>query len=97
MLSVRLVFYVMRSCIGLPASGTIPAAQGKGLCGAILREITAKADKQDLPCYIEASSEGSKRLYQRHGFEVFDTYPVAPHVTIFIMARPRRSSIQDEE
>ncbi len=48
--------------------GVVPGMQGRGLGGALLRERLATADTEGLPAYLEASSPGSKALYERHGF-----------------------------
>lgn len=48
--------------------GVVPGAQGRGLGGALLRERLAKADADGVPAYLEASSERSRPLYERHGF-----------------------------
>jgi GNAT superfamily N-acetyltransferase len=48
--------------------GVLPAAQGRGLGGALLRERLARADADGVPAYLEAGSERSLPLYARHGF-----------------------------
>jgi len=48
--------------------GVAPGAQGRGLGGALLRERLARADADGLPAYLEATSPGSRALYERHGF-----------------------------
>jgi ribosomal protein S18 acetylase RimI-like enzyme len=48
--------------------GVLPAAQGRGLGGALLRERLARADAEGLPAYLEASSPCNRALYERHGF-----------------------------
>ena len=50
--------------------GTAPAAQGRGLGGALLRERLAEADAAGLPAYLEASSPRNLPFYARHGFHV---------------------------
>ena len=45
-----------------------PAAQGGGIGSALLRAVTDQADAQGLPCYLEATSDDNRRLYERHGF-----------------------------
>jgi ribosomal protein S18 acetylase RimI-like enzyme len=50
--------------------GTRPQWQSRGLGSALLREVLERCDRDATPAYLEASSEGSKRLYLRHGFEV---------------------------
>lgn len=50
-------------CIGVPAD-----RQGAGLGSALLRHRLERADADGTPAYLEASSPGSRALYQRHGF-----------------------------
>ena len=45
-----------------------PSAQGNGIGSALLRAVTDQADAQGMPCYLEATSEDNRRLYERHGF-----------------------------
>jgi GNAT superfamily N-acetyltransferase len=48
--------------------GVVPAARGRGLGAALLRERLARADADGLPAYLEATSLRSRSLYERHGF-----------------------------
>lgn len=50
--------------------GTKGDARGKGLCSAIVRRYQALAAEAGLPIWLEASTEGSRRLYEKLGFEV---------------------------
>jgi ribosomal protein S18 acetylase RimI-like enzyme len=50
--------------------GVDPTYQGRGLGGALLAYGLAISDKTGLPSYLEATSEGNRRLYERHGFVV---------------------------
>ena len=50
--------------------GVDPAYQGRGLGGALLNHGLAISDKSGLPSYLEATSVGNRRLYERHGFVV---------------------------
>jgi len=50
--------------------GTRPEWQSRGLGSALLREVLERCDREDRPAYLEASSDGNRRLYLRHGFEV---------------------------
>jgi GNAT superfamily N-acetyltransferase len=50
--------------------GTRPEWQSRGLGSALLREVLERCDREGRPAYLEASSEGNRRLYLRHGFEV---------------------------
>jgi ribosomal protein S18 acetylase RimI-like enzyme len=50
--------------------GTSPEWQCRGIGSALLRPMLDECDRDAMPAYLEATSEGSKRLYLRHGFEV---------------------------
>ncbi|WP_438554102.1 GNAT family N-acetyltransferase [Chroococcidiopsis sp.] len=50
--------------------GVSPAYQRQGIGSLLLQPVLQQADKDRLPCYLETSTEGGVRLYQRHGFEI---------------------------
>jgi len=50
--------------------GVDPGWQGQGLGEALMRPIFAQADRDGLPCYLEAPTEGNARYYGRRGFRV---------------------------
>lgn len=50
--------------------GVAPAYQSQGIGGSLLQPLLNQADSTGLPCYLETSTEGGIRFYQRHGFEV---------------------------
>jgi GNAT superfamily N-acetyltransferase len=52
--------------------GVEPSLQGRGIGSALLRPTLERCDSEGLPAYLEASSERSRALYERHGFEVSD-------------------------
>lgn len=45
-----------------------PSAQGNGIGSALLRAVTDQADARGERCYLEATSDANRRLYERHGF-----------------------------
>jgi ribosomal protein S18 acetylase RimI-like enzyme len=53
----------------LAVLGTDPAHQGEGLGSALIREVTARADGAEMPCYLESSKRENLLFYGRHGFE----------------------------
>ncbi len=58
----------------------------------VLLKVTRIADSEGKPCFLEASSESSRKLYMRHGFqdvEVLKLGDVAPQM--HAMARPAAS------
>lgn len=48
--------------------GVDPEAQGRGLGSALLPATLLRADAAAEPAYLEATSPGNRRLYERHGF-----------------------------
>lgn len=69
--------------------GTRPECRGKGVGSLLLKHICDLADAEGRYCVLEATSERSKTLYERHGFvlvEPFRPHPSAP--CIYFMVRP---------
>lgn len=60
----------------LHAIGARHANQGQGVGSALLKAGTLVCDREQIPAYLESSSESSAALYQRHGFEVFAEEPI---------------------
>lgn len=61
--------------------GVAPAFQGQGVGATLLQPVLSAADRDGIPCYLETSTEGGVRFYQRQGFEVLrveSTTPTAP-------------------
>jgi GNAT superfamily N-acetyltransferase len=76
----------------LSAVGTLPAARGRGLAGALVAEGLRAVDAAGCAAVLETSSEANVRLYRRCGFEVHaevDPPGGAPHV--WVMVRPAAS------
>lgn len=76
----------------LSTLGVRPAEQGKGLGSKLMFEILARCDADGMPAYLESSSEGSRALYERHGFQTVDTLELprkGPH--LWLMWRPPKS------
>jgi ribosomal protein S18 acetylase RimI-like enzyme len=44
--------------------------QGQGVGSELLQPILEQADRDNLPCYLETSTEAAVRFYQRQGFEI---------------------------
>ena len=49
-----------------------PAAQGRGIGGAMLRFAIATAEDDGLPLFLETGMAGNVPLYERFGFRVMD-------------------------
>ncbi|MFG2710000.1 GNAT family N-acetyltransferase [Streptomyces goshikiensis] len=47
-----------------------PGRQGEGLGTELMRPVLERCDREGVPAYLEASSERSKVLYERLGWEV---------------------------
>ena len=62
----------------LAVLGTEPEHQGEGIGSVLLRSMLERCDRERVPAYLESSSEGSKRLYLRHGFRVTQELPLPP-------------------
>lgn len=50
--------------------GIAPNYQRQGIGSLLLQPILKQANQENLPCYLETSTEGGVRFYQRLGFEV---------------------------
>ena len=61
----------------LQGLGTDPAAQRQGVANAVLAPVLAVADREMIPCYLESTREENVALYQRHGFTVMGSIPIA--------------------
>lgn len=62
----------------LHAIGARQACQGQGIGSALLKVGTRRCDEEQMPAYLESSSEANCRLYARHGFELVDEQPIVP-------------------
>ena len=70
--------------------GVDPARQGMGLGSALLAHALARVDIEAKPAYLEATTESSRDLYARHGFEVIGTIQAADSPPMFPMLRKAR-------
>jgi GNAT superfamily N-acetyltransferase len=68
--------------------GVMPAMQGNGLGSALLGPTLQRCDREDLPAYLEASSERNAALYARLGFELIDELRVKGSPPLRLMLRP---------
>ncbi|WP_329040487.1 GNAT family N-acetyltransferase [Streptomyces sp. NBC_00178] len=48
--------------------GVSPQRQGEGIGEALMSGVLERCDREGVPAYLEASSERSRRLYERLGF-----------------------------
>jgi hypothetical protein len=74
--------------------GVHPSHQSQGLGSALIQPILEKADRENFPCYLEASTEEAVRFYQRQGFEIVKTIDFSPgSLHIWTMKREPRLKI----
>ncbi len=52
--------------------GTDPEMRGRGYCSALVREYQARAERERVPLWLEATTAYSMRLYERLGFRIVD-------------------------
>jgi ribosomal protein S18 acetylase RimI-like enzyme len=50
--------------------GVSPNFQGQGIGGMLLEPVLEQADIEGFSCYVETSTQGAVRFYQRYGFEI---------------------------
>jgi ribosomal protein S18 acetylase RimI-like enzyme len=50
--------------------GTRPEWQCQGIGSALMRTVLERCDRDAMPAYLEATSQGNKSMYLRHGFKV---------------------------
>lgn len=74
----------------LPMIGVDPVHQGKGVGSRLLERALAICDAEGLPAYLESTSPGSRKLYERHGFEVVREIQVADSPPMWPMIREPR-------
>lgn len=67
-----------------------PPLQGAGYGSALLEATLRELDASHVAAFLESTSPGSRRLYERHGFEVTDEIQVADSPPIWPMLRPAR-------
>jgi GNAT superfamily N-acetyltransferase len=78
--------------------GVLPDMQGHGLGGALLGPTLERCDREGLPAYLEASSERSAALYERHGFQLTGELRVGGSPPLRLMLRrPHRSQLGGAE
>jgi len=68
--------------------GVDPQYQKQGYAGKLLRPMLEKLDNENMPCYLETSSEKNYLMYRHFGFEIIDEY-VLPKADIKLWAMLR--------
>jgi GNAT superfamily N-acetyltransferase len=54
--------------------GVLPARQGRGLGGMLLRPVLETCDGEGIPAHLESSTERNRALYERNGFSLTGTF-----------------------
>jgi ribosomal protein S18 acetylase RimI-like enzyme len=49
-----------------------PDSQGRGLGTALVQQVLDRCDREGVAAYLEASNAGSRKLYERLGFDLLD-------------------------
>jgi GNAT superfamily N-acetyltransferase len=57
--------------------GVVPERQGHGIGAALMAPVLDQCDREGAPAYLEATSLGSRQLYERLGFEVIGEFAPA--------------------
>ncbi len=68
--------------------GVAPEAQGHGLGSRLMRPTLDRCDEEQLPAYLEASSERNAALYERLGFHITEVLRFAGSPPLRLMMRP---------
>ena len=74
----------------LPVMGVVPERQRRGLGTALMRPVLERCDATGTMAYLEATTERSRALYARLGFEQMETICVADCPPIHPMMRHAR-------
>ena len=64
-----------------------PEHQGRGIGSKLLEHALERCDRETKPAYLEATSEGGKRLYERHGFEALESFSLPAGPPLYPMLR----------
>ena len=64
-----------------------PQRQGQGVGSMLLEHVLERCDREETPTYLEATSEGGKRLYERHGFEALEPFTLPGGPPLYPMWR----------
>jgi GNAT superfamily N-acetyltransferase len=71
--------------------GVDPAHQGQGLGSVLLNHLIAKADAEQVGCYLENASPRNLPLYQHFGFKIIDEKQIIGFTTWFMWREPSQN------
>ena len=75
------------------AVGVDPQHQGKGLGSTLMRHGITRADRGEMPIYVETEVQENVDFYQQLGFEVIEVLnPEGLDIPLWLMARRPRST-----
>ncbi len=77
-------------CWYLHYAGCVPAYQGKGMGGAVIREGLAAVDSERSKAYLETADEANLAIYQSLGFAIIKTWKVPDGPQFWGMMRAAR-------
>lgn len=69
---------------------TVPTLQGHGIGSALLRDMLARADREQRPAYHEATTPRNRALYERHGYITVGELELPDGPTLWRMWRDPR-------
>ena len=75
--------------------GSCTRGRGKGYASKLIRHVTAQADKEGLPVYLESSNDKNPPIYRHFGFETVRTvylHRAERNVPLDIMVREPRTA-----
>jgi GNAT superfamily N-acetyltransferase len=68
-----------------------PQWQGQGIGSALMAPVLERCDAEQVPVYLEATSEPGAALYARHGFETVEEIRLRDGPPLFAMWREPRA------
>lgn len=74
-----------------------PIRQRQGLGSALLDHYHARLDAAGVAAYLEATSEGARDLYLRHGYQAREPFHLPNGTPMWPMWRPPNNPIHQEE
>lgn len=64
--------------------GVLPEKQGQGIGSQLLSFVIAKAEKRNLPIYLETAKMSNVEIYKKRGFEVYDSVTLKTEIMFFM-------------